>query len=85
MSVLKRGSSGESVKVLQDSLVKLGYQLTVDGKFGEHTEQAVLHIQHAYGYTKDGIVGEHTAKLISDNVQSNWNMATSGFPFPAPK
>jgi hypothetical protein len=54
---LRRGSSGESVRVLQGKLL-------VDGVFGASTEEAVKRFQRANGLVADGVVGPKTwAKL----------------------
>ncbi|MDB4931399.1 MAG: hypothetical protein JWM10_3883 [Myxococcaceae bacterium] len=71
--VLKKGSSGEGVKSLQTDLNKLGYGLVADGKFGDATHGAVVHLQKAFGYTVDGLVGPGTLTLISQQIGYNWN------------
>jgi peptidoglycan hydrolase-like protein with peptidoglycan-binding domain len=71
--VLKKGSSGDGVKALQENLNKMGYGLTVDGKFGDATHAAVVHIQKAFGYTVDGLVGDGTLNLIKTQIGYNWN------------
>jgi hypothetical protein len=54
---LRLGSSGESVRVLQEKLF-------VDSVFGPNTEDAVRRFQHRHGLTVDGVVGPRTwAKL----------------------
>jgi len=53
--LLKKGSTGEDVKKLQE---KLG--LTADGAFGSGTELAVKGWQSTHGLTADGIVGDGT-------------------------
>lgn len=53
--VVKNGSRGEAVKVLQ---AKLG--LPVDGIFGEVTQTYVQGFQYARGLVADGIVGKKT-------------------------
>jgi putative chitinase len=53
--LLKKGSSGEDVKKLQQ---KLG--LGADGVFGAGTESAVMKWQSDNGLTADGIVGDGT-------------------------
>ena len=61
--MLKRGSSGEYVRLLQTILILLGYNLglnPIDGKFGKKTEQAVKKFQKAHGLAADGIVGPLT-------------------------
>ena len=58
--VLKKGSTGEAVKRLQDEL-----GLEDDGVFGPGTESAVKKWQAANGLAADGIVGPKTlAKLL---------------------
>ena len=67
---LRRGSTGEYVKLLQTILVKLGYDLgttAVDSKFGKKTETAVKKFQKANGLVADGIVGPLTWAAL-DNV-----------------
>jgi N-acetylmuramoyl-L-alanine amidase/Putative peptidoglycan binding domain len=54
-AMLRKGSTGESVRVLQ---AKLG--ITVDGKFGPKTEAAVKAYQAAHNLTVDGDVGPKT-------------------------
>lgn len=56
MEVLKLGSKGNEVKRLQELLGGL----TVDGVFGEKTENAVKNYQKQNGLVVDGIVGSKT-------------------------
>ncbi|MDR0858353.1 MAG: peptidoglycan-binding protein, partial [Oscillospiraceae bacterium] len=61
---IKKGTSGEVVKVLQTALNKFGYKLEVDGSFGPLTDTAVRNYQKSFGLEVDGIVGPKTwAKL----------------------
>lgn len=62
--VLKRGAKGNDVKKLQELLNKQGYELKVDGKFGELTESAVKDFQKNKGLKIDGIVGNKTWNLL---------------------
>lgn len=68
MNVLKKGSAGEQVKVLQRLLHAQGYALgtqnPVDGDFGSKTDSAVRAYQKRSGLTVDGIVGEKTWKKL---------------------
>lgn len=57
---LRYGSSGDSVKKLQEELNKNGYNLSVDGQFGSKTQSAVQSYQKSKGLTVDGIVGTNT-------------------------
>lgn len=70
MTLLKLGSKGEEVKIVQK---KLG--LTADGIFGPKTEAAVKEFQKKNGLYSDGIVGEKTWALIQ--ATSNNNPATT--------
>ena len=53
--LLKNGSKGSDVKLLQE---KLG--LAADGDFGPGTEAKVKEWQAANGLTTDGVVGDET-------------------------
>jgi peptidoglycan hydrolase-like protein with peptidoglycan-binding domain len=67
-TTLKKGSEGPAVRYLQRRLSALGYQVSVDGKYGPGTEQAVRALQTAFGYDVDGIVGEATHKLVNQQI-----------------
>jgi peptidoglycan DL-endopeptidase CwlO len=66
--ILKTGSEGPEVRYLQHRLVALGYHLTIDGKFGPATEEAVRALQQAFNYDVDGVVGDGTSKLIYQQI-----------------
>ena len=69
--VLRYGSKGEDVKVLQNKLNEFGYQLIIDGIFGFMTEAAVKDFQMRYGFTGrdvDGIVGPMTWPKLYDSA-----------------
>ncbi|MFG1379620.1 peptidoglycan-binding protein [Xanthobacter autotrophicus] len=55
MALLKRGLSGEPVKILQ---AKLG--VAADGQFGPGTEEALKAYQKEHGLSADGIAGPDT-------------------------
>lgn len=57
---LRKGDSGEAVTYLQTLLCDVGECLSVDGKFGSKTEQAVKDFQRLYGLTVDGVCGPKT-------------------------
>jgi peptidoglycan hydrolase-like protein with peptidoglycan-binding domain len=70
--LLKKGSTGEAVRQLQQALKDLGHDAgAADGQFGSKTEQAVKAFQHARGLTVDGIVGEITWLNIDEADMSN--------------
>ncbi|MBP1744433.1 MAG: polysaccharide deacetylase [Firmicutes bacterium] len=58
--LLKIGSSGTSVRTLQQALANKGYSLSIDGVFGPITQNTVMSFQRSQGITVDGIVGPVT-------------------------
>jgi len=68
---LKRGSTGQDVKTLQQMLKNLGYSLTVDGIFGPATEKVVKSFQKSVGIAVDGIVGKVTISKLQSKVNSS--------------
>lgn len=54
---LKRGDTGDAVRILQQVLVNSGWPTWVDGEFGPHTEKTVTLYQKANGLLVDGIAG----------------------------
>lgn len=70
-TALRRGSSGENVRILQaqlnrisDNYPAIGKQ-TVDGVFGANMENAVRTFQRVFNLTADGVVGKATWYKIS--------------------
>ncbi len=59
-STLRKGSTGEDVGWLQTLLYEHGVAMTVDKRFGEHTEEQVRRFQDSRGLVPDGVVGPHT-------------------------
>lgn len=64
--LLKRGYKGWRVKQLQNALRKLGYNIWVDGDFGEGTEDDVKDFQYRNKLDVDGLVGKNTARRIEE-------------------
>jgi putative chitinase len=63
--VLRRGSEGNAVEILQVRLRQQNFPLTLDGEFGPATELAVKAFQGLWGLSADGVVGPKTwAALI---------------------
>ncbi len=61
LEVLRYGSRGISVELLQSTLKKLGfYNGRVDGILGSNTQNAVYRFQREFGISVDGIVGRKT-------------------------
>jgi N-acetylmuramoyl-L-alanine amidase len=68
--ILKRGDKGTLVRNLQESLVALGYNITVDGIFGAKTEAALKEYQTANGLEPDGVCGSITLASIDAAVSA---------------
>ena len=67
---VKKGMKNSSVNVLQNCLVKLGYNIgTVDGIFGSKTLSAVVSFQKSKGLTPNGIVDAKTLSALNNEIQ----------------
>ena len=67
--LLKKGSSGSNVKILQADLNKiLGTNIATDGVFGGATENTVITFQKKYGLSVDGKAGKHTITKINELI-----------------
>jgi peptidoglycan hydrolase-like protein with peptidoglycan-binding domain len=65
LPVLGLGSSGSTVRVLQQLLNFKGFTLEVDGEFDSLTREAVKDFQCLNGLTGDGIVDAKTWQHLS--------------------
>ncbi len=83
-STLKKGSTGDDVKKMQQRLKALGYlKGSADGDFGDATETAVKAFQAQNGLTVDGKAGSQTlAKLYSDNARKAPTTTITNTPKP---
>jgi peptidoglycan hydrolase-like protein with peptidoglycan-binding domain len=72
---LRKGSSGDGVRVVQQALVDLKFSLLIttrhgsqapDGIFGEETDRAVKLFQTNNGLALDGVVGRHTLARLAE-------------------
>ncbi len=61
---LRNGDVSEAVWELQGLLVKVGYQIPVDGNFSDQTEGAVKEFQKAKNQFPSGIADMKTVKLL---------------------
>ncbi len=76
MVLLKKGSKGEEVRLLQTRLQELGYFTSeIDGDYGPATKEAVKEFQKRNSLSVDGIAGKQTqTRLYSEEA----------IPAPAP-
>lgn len=66
MPVLKLGSKGTDVMMVQSLLKRIGYNPgAIDGIFGEQTRQAVIQFQRNNGIFPNGIISNKTSELIN--------------------
>ena len=79
---LKYGSQGDDVKDLQNRLNASGYQLSVDGKFGNQTLSAVKDYQQQNGLSVDGIVGVNTWGKLLGNQEPGTSETTQELTVP---
>lgn len=64
LPILRRGSTDEEVKFLQNLLNYYYYSLAVDGVFGQRTEAVVKAFQKSRGLRADGVVGRKTWEAL---------------------
>ncbi len=57
------GSQGDDVTQLQEALVRLGFDVSVDGTFGESTERAIEQLYLEVGYRALGLSDDEQAEL----------------------
>ena len=72
--IIHKGQKGDAVKSMQERLNRLGWELLVDGVFGDATDAAVRELQTLFGYTIDGKVGPGTSGLIDAQLGYGWNL-----------
>lgn len=70
MELILIGHSGYDVRVLQQRLKAAGYDVHIDGDFGEETDTAVRAFQRAQQLIDDGVVGPKTqAALLGQDTR----------------
>lgn len=80
-NTLRRGSSGEDVRKMQQSLRNAGYDIGksgVDGNYGPATESAVSRFQKDNGLNGDGIAGNITLNKLYGTSSASSKTTSSG-------
>ena len=78
--VLKQGSSGSTVRTLQQKLKNWGYYTgAVDGVYGAKTKAAVISFQKKNGLVADGIAGAKTLAAMGISTTSTASSSTGGY------
>lgn len=63
-TTVKKGSKGDGVRWVQWWLQLWGYNIAVDGVFGDKTEKAVIAFQKRLNLEDDGVVGAKTKNAL---------------------
>lgn len=83
--VLRHGSTGEAVRILQENLTVLGfYKGEITGRYGNLTKEAVRLFQRKNGLSSDGVAGPKTLAEIEHELSGEiGDKAESGAADPA--
>lgn len=68
-TILRKGMSGEDVRVLQEKLIQAGYDVGpdgADGEYGNNTFRAVVAFQEDHHLEADSIAGPQTQKALDE-------------------
>lgn len=75
MASIKNGDKGPEVTLLQGVLKAMGYDVDIDGVFGDDTEAFVKKAQTDCGVESDGKVGPNTSMVLVGKMIVDVNMA----------
>lgn len=67
LPVLEKGMTGSGVEELQSLLRNLGYNIEVDGHFGEDTQSALQAFQASFFLDSDGVADEETWEMLQES------------------
>ncbi len=80
MNTIQIGMSGRTVRTLQQALVDEGYEIDVDGDFGEATDAALRDYQSNNDLTVDGIAGPDTWAALGHGEDEGAKASSGGQP-----
>lgn len=79
--IVRQGSRGVYVCILQDALTTFGYNTGgLDGVFGARTRESVIQFQSKNGLTQDGIVGNNTWNSLMPQIVGAGSSSTTVLP-----
>ncbi|RAP75091.1 C40 family peptidase [Paenibacillus montanisoli] len=85
VTLLRLGTSGTAVTLLQTDLKKLGYfSATATGYYGTVTRDAVTRFQRDYGLAADGIAGPVTLEAVKHAILKQKLVADTSFYIGVP-
>ena len=75
---LRKGASGDRVKIMQQALIQLKYLSgKADGKFGKQTQAAVIAFQKKQNLDPDGVAGKKTLTALEKAVSNGSTSSTA--------
>ena len=80
-SIPRHGDSGKDVKTIQRALNAKGYELKVDGDFGNLTKAAVVSFQKSKGLRGSGIMGPKTIEYLEIEIKDPEPIKNSNAPW----
>ncbi|MEX1377398.1 MAG: peptidoglycan-binding domain-containing protein [Eubacteriales bacterium] len=84
--LLKKGSEGDDVIMLQLRLRDLGYyNYKITNYFGSFTEQALIDFQKVNGLSRDGVLGDDTYSVVYSNDAKRKPVTAVVKPTPKPQ
>jgi peptidoglycan hydrolase-like protein with peptidoglycan-binding domain len=82
--VLREGSTGRHVRVLQRWLSLTGFDTRIDGKFGPHTQRTLRRFERAHAMRVDGVLSRPQARGLRRRAIIARVSVPVGGPEPAP-
>jgi len=81
--MLKQGQAGKAVEALQALLREAGFDIPVNGTYGEETVDAVRRFQHAVGISVTGTANSNTLRRLKAAVAGHASAAQFGGGYDA--
>lgn len=80
MKMVQNGMTGNTVRQLQQALVDNGYDIAVDGDFGDGTEAALRDFQANNDLDADGVAGPNTWAALGFEGDGSGKSSGSSLP-----
>lgn len=76
----KKGDKGNQIAEIQKRLVKYGYELSIDGIFGNDTFNAIWDFQKRLELSLDGVIGPETLAKLNEEPTEKTKYTPPGVP-----